>query len=1318
MRNVMFALLLCLSSLCFAQTYKYIGVEDGLSNRCVYNILKDPKGYMWFLTQEGIDRYDGTRFKHYDLSINNRKITPFSGMNALLMDSGKNLWDIDKEGNIFRYNINTDSYQLVFQLGKKEPVTFSYIDQLNNIWLCTPRNQYLYNIASQKLIHLINTNKQLINDIAQTEKNIYYFGTDKGVYAARLQHNTLLRVPQKELDSLSFQVDKLYYHKDNGKLFVASFEKGICAYDTRKQQLHNIQSNFSDINFLMTRYNEKEILVATGGMGVYKLNADNYQLSPYITTDNNRLNAMNGNVINALYVDNGQRIWLSNYPIGITVLYNRLPQYTLYKHSFQNNNSLANNQVNAVTEDGKGDLWFATHGGISLYYTKTGRWTQLLPDAMPSSGDVKNNAFISLCEVAPGIIWAGGYRSGIYQINKLSKRSEYIKPANFAGCQLKPDKYIFPIVKDQNGKIWTGGFYNLLRFDLQRKSARVYPGISGVKAILEKDARQMWIGCLNGLYKLDKESGKFWKIKLPQGSALIHSLHQEKGLLYIGTCGQGMLVYNEKSNSFDSYNKENSTLLSNNIYSILSNGKGLLFLSTENSIVRFTTDRKKIQNWTKEEGLMVDHFNASSGCYLRNGSFVFGSTGGAVEFNERTVLPQKYSSKLVFSDFQLFYKSVPSGSPDSPLKQNIDETKELELNYDQNIFSIQLASINYDYPSKILYSWKLEGFYDEWNKAGRDNVIRYTNLNPGKYKLRVRAISEETLKVLEERSIDIVINPPFWGSIWAIMLYIAVLGLIIWDFLRHYNMNKEQKVSNDKIHFFINTAHDIRTPLSLIKAPLDELTEKENLSPEGKSNLDTAIRNTNSLLRLITNLINFEKAEAYSNSMHVGEYELFTFIEEIMKTFQSYTDSRHINLTYDSNFRFLNVWFDKDKMESILKNLLSNAIKYTPDGGDIKVTAFSYTDYWGFEITDSGIGIPENEQKKLFKLFVRGSNAINSKITGSGIGLLLVRKLVKLHSGSISLKSKIDCGSSFRISFPQGNRHFKSHELEWTHKETEKIEHLFEEYKTRAAEVLPPSVRPDQKGQAPCILIVEDNDDMRTYLQRSLFDRYYILLASDGQEGWEIVQNIKPDLVISDIMMPNMNGDELCEKIKSDINTSHIPVILLTALDDKSNIIKGLKTGADDYITKPFDIAILKATIVTILSNRSVLKDRFAQLDIKNNDECINYASELDREFMHKVKEIVEKNLQDSNFTVDTLCSALNMSRSSFYNKIKVLTDQAPADFIRALRLTRAAELLKSKRYNITEVADLTGFNDAKYFREVFKKHYKMSPSRYMNESD
>lgn len=1321
MRNKLLLLFLFISLLSSAQTYKYIGVEDGLSNKRVYSIHKDKKGYMWFLTHDGIDRYDGKTFKNYKLICPDKNVCSFADMNRTNMDNKGVIWEVTKNGCIFKYNDISDCYERISNVDCKGLITYTYLDHNNNIWLCTPRKQYLFKTETKELIPICNINKQRITNILHVDKNFYYFATHKGVYAAKLEHNTLIRVPQKGLDNYPLSTNELYYHPANKKLFIGCTQERVYVYETQKKQLLLTNIRLNDVNInKIKKLNNHEILIATNGAGIYKMNTNNYQSQPYIIADYNKLNSMNGNTILDLYIDKEQRIWMANYPLGVTIQYNHFPKFEWYKHALGNSNSLINDPINAIIEDSQGDLWFATNNGVSLYRSKTKQWSHVLNSS--SAVDSRSHIIVTLCEVSPGVIWAGGYASGVFQIQKGNMSVTTMTPYKFGASKLQANRYLHSIIKDEQGVIWSGGYHKLRSLNLKTNQIREYLGITSINVLLEKDANSLWVGTTDGLYVLDKKSGKHRRIKLPNTNTYIYTLHQEKnGVLYIGTSSHGMIVYNPKTDHTINYLPTNSPLLSSNVYTILSDNKGTLFFSTENSLVKYTISTHTFQNWTKEQGLLSNEFNATSGAHRKNGNFVFGSLHGAIEFSEKIKLPSNYSSKLVFSEFITYYKSPDEKEKETILKSNIDETKKIYLKCNQNVFTFKLASINYDNPSNILYSWKLDGLYNEWNKPSRESTIRYTNLNSGKYKFCIRAISNENGKILEEKSIDIVIKPPFWRSIWAFIVYIILLILITRVPLRYYNMRKEGKISNEKIHFFINTAHDIRTPLSLIKAPLEELTDKENLTDEGKMNLETAIKNTNTLFKLITNLINFEKTEMYSSKMRVGEYELFTFLDELLDHFQPYAESNHIKLVYESNFRFLNVWFDKEKMESILKNLISNAIKYTSQNGEVHIYAFSTVDYWGIEVSDTGIGIPESEQNKLFRLFFRGSNAINSKVAGSGIGLLLVRKLVNLHKGTIGLKSKENEGSTFKISFPQGHKHFKKNQLEWD-LEIDHNSHIEEDFEQtctseRSSQILPPTINRDSHLKRQRILLVEDNDDLRAYLQRSLSESYYLYTASDGQEGWNITQSVKPDLVISDIMMPNMRGDELCTKIKNDINTSHIPIILLTALNDKTNIINGLKTGADDYLTKPFDISILKATIATILANREVLKNRFAALDIRNNDEYIHCASELDREFMTKVQTIIEKNISNSEFTVDTLCSAINMSRSSFYSKIKVLTDQAPADFVRIIRLTRAAELLKTKKYSISEVADMTGFSDAKYFREVFKKFYKTSPTKYIQEN-
>lgn len=649
----------------------------------------------------------------------------------------------------------------------------------------------------------------------------------------------------------------------------------------------------------------------------------------------------------------------------------------------------------------------------------------------------------------------------------------------------------------------------------------------------------------------------------------------------------------------------------------------------------------------------------------------------------------------------------------SPLSTDIDDTKELELSYSQNIFSLKVSSINYDYPSNILYSWKLEGFYDQWSRPGNENIIRFTNLSPGEYTLHIRAVSNEDKRiVLEERTMKISIAQPIWLSFWAMLVYAIVLAVIAIITLRIIILRKQRKVSDEKIHFFINTAHDIRTPLTLIKAPLEEIREREALTKDGISNMNTALRNVNALLRLTTNLINFERADVYSSELYISEYELNTYLTETFNAFRPYASVKHINFTYESNFRYLNVWIDKEKMDSILKNIISNALKYTPENGSVHIYASETNDSWNVEVNDTGIGIPANEQKKLFKIHFRGSNAINSKVTGSGIGLMLVWKLVHLHKGKINLSSVEHQGSSIKVSFPKDSKHFHKAHLATRTRElsTEQVPHV------SPAEIYEKAKKQhDQNLQR--LLIVEDNDELRNYLTHTLSDNYTIQTCSNGKEALTIVKEYMPELIISDIMMPEMRGDELCAAIKNDIETSHIPIILLTALNDEKNILEGLKIGADEYIVKPFNIGILKATIANLLTNRALLKSKYANLEVSEEEEVSpNCATDLDWKFIATVKKSVEENIDNPAFNVDVLCNLLNMSRTSFYNKLKALTDQAPADYIRLIRLKRAAALLKTGQHSVTEISELTGFNDVKYFREVFKKHFKVSPSKYCKE--
>lgn len=1305
---------LLLSLTVSSQTYKYIGIEEGLSNQKIYKIQKDARGYMWFLTHVGIDQYNGKEIKHYKLREGNRELDPLLNINWTFLDKTGTLLVTGKQGRIFRYDSGHDRFVQIYNMynyWNKDYhafVRYSYIDQEDNVWLCGKSAIHLFNIESGQKQQISNRLGN-ITCIEQINSEHFFIGTDKRIYLAKLENGNLKELSCGKLGMMDMHVHELYLHRTANKLFIGTFEKGVYIYDLNSQKIVRPEVELTDVNITrISPLNTKELLVATEGAGVHKLNIDTYETDPYIIANYGSYNEMDGNIINDVYVDNEQRIWLSNYPTGITVRNNQYTNYNWIKHSIGNRQSLVNNQVNSIIEDSDGDLWFGTSNGISLYDSKQKQWRSFLSSFNHGLKD-QNRIFITLCEVSPGIIWAGGYASGIFQITKKNGNIEYLTPAQSFHLNVRADKYIRDIKKDRYGCIWSGGYYNLKCFNLKTRQGRLYPGLGSVTAIEEKDSTSMWIGTSTNLFLLDRNSGKYHEIPLPGGATYIYTLHQEdNGLLYIGTSGSGLFTYDPVKESISAhYHTGNSPLVSNSIYVILPTKDGNILMSTENGISIFSPTNRQFRNWTRGQGLMSTCFNAGSGVLRANGNTVFGSTDGALEFPPNIEMPKTGDSHMIFSDFRIFYQTVYPNDPNSPLTKDIDQIEKLNLKYMQNTFSIRVSSINYDYPSDILYTWQLEGFYDGWTTPSDEGTIRFTNVAPGTYTLRVRSVSKEDNKhVLQERILKITVAHPVWLSFWAICIYVLTIILATYVIFRLHSMRREKKASDERTRFFINTAHDIRTPLTLIKAPLEEIQQKENLSEESQANMLTAMKNVDTLIRLTTNLINFSKANVYSSSLRISEHELNTYMEGIYHAFYSYAEAKQIKLDYKSNFEYQNVWFDKEKMDSITKNLISNAIKYTPAHGEVHIITRHDKDNWSLEITDTGIGIPAKEQKKLFKLHFRGSNAINAKITGSGIGLMLVWKLVRIHKGKISIESVENKGT--RVKFPQ--KQFRSQQVPTKTVQQENV-----------VPVSPSAVSPhtykDQYRQhvqnAQRILVVEDHDDLREYLSHTLSEAYQVETCTNGKEALKIIPEFKPDLVLSDIMMPEMRGDELCSAIKNNILTSHIPVILLTALNDEKNIVEGLETGADKYLIKPFNIGILKASIANILTNRALLRSKYAEMELHNDSISINYSNTLDQQFLEAVKETITENLENSGFNVESLCASQNMSRSSFYNKLKALTDQAPADYIRLIRLKRAAQLLSEGQYNISEISDMTGFNDVKYFREVFKKYYKISPSGY-----
>lgn len=1307
-----------------AQIFEYIDMDNGLSSRRVLSIQQDKQNYIWILTHKGLDRYNGKQFKHYQLHRCNNPLSFYPNLNFLYTDKDSTIWEVGKDGFVFRYDKQRDSFQLAFDLRatfpalKKAPISSVYMDSEANIWFCTNQSQYIYNYHQSKNYQLspVISDKNIC--ITQAEKNKYYLASEHLLYEVQLKGEQLTEIKKIQLPNVHL-IDHIYYHSPTKQLIINTLLDKLFIYDIEEKQLESMGNSMKDIgvNKIIPSKKEKDVLlIATDGDGVYKLDLKQLTLNHFLKEDTRKPNKMNGSIIKDIYMDSANRIWNVIYPTGITIYTEKYPAYEWFMHSANYTNSLANNCINGVMEDSEGDSWYATSNGICYFDVSENKWINFSPSHSPNGEQSENHIFTSLCEGSPGIILAGGYMSGIYKIDKRTKEVTFFQQQNIRQGE-GPDKYIRSIYRDNERLIWIGGFYQLKSYSLTTKEVCEYNIGYPITCITQKDEHSLWIGTINGVFVFDKLKKQATPLDTEFDIQCINMIYNDPSgnYTYFGTYGDGLFIFEKKTGKVTRYYDENCGLISNNIYSIVPDRNGNLYLGTENGLSFFDIKANKFINWTKEQGLLAASFNPNAAIHSRDGYMIFGSNEGVIVLPDSIQLPETFSSHMIFSDLSIMYRTVHPGEKNSPLTQALDKTSCIELDYDQNTFSMNVSSINFDNPSNIMYSWKLEGFYDRWSPPSSDNLIRYTNLSPGNYTLRVRAILMDNHQTLEEREIQILIGRPIWMTFWAFLLYALIIIGISYAIIRYQMIRRNKQISQAKINFFMQTAHDIRTPLTLIKAPLGEILKNEQLTEQGTTNLNLAIQSTDNLSELANNLMDFQKEELYSSKISVVRYELNQYIQNYMQQFKAYAEQKGINFQYKSRFTSLEVWIDQNKIDSILQNLLSNALKYTPKGGSVTIETDHNKNRWILTIKDTGIGIPKEDQKKLFKFLFRGKNATNQLITGSGVGMLLTYRLIKNHEGKISFSSTENVGTTFQLSFPIQSEHYQYR--------NEGVDQNLRTVLLQDGIVAPmPEAEQTQitaHPDSPRIMIVEDNASLRLFLMKSLSDIYQVDGAENGQEAIDKIKVQQPDLIISDVMMSVMDGETMCRTLKSDIETSHIPIILLIALGDKKDILRGLETKADMYITKPFDLMVLRANISNILENREIIRKKLQQasVNIESKTEDIPMPTNLDNEFMQKVTVLVKENL-GKDLTVDTLCAGMNMSRTSFYNKIKALTGMAPNDFIRNIRMQEAAALLKSQRYTVAEVADMMGFADPKYFTDTFKKFYGVPPSIYKKNEE
>lgn len=1281
---------------------------EGLGNNQVTSILEDKDGFIWIATRAGVDRFDGKTVKNYSL-YENDIITEGRLQFYILQDDKGNIWACTSSGKAYQYNPLLDDFELkadFAQLSNKYFfINHVHIDTQGTFWISESLAFYRYNPADgiETVLDGFQANSSL-----EYKGNIY-IATIKGVY----KYDTSTKEKQLLFSGshvLTLYLDQEYLSLWHSRalLWIGTFDAGMYVYDLNHSVLRHAQAVDALPHYpcrSIIEYADSTLLIGFDGKGIYQVNRNGREAQHVLYSEHPQ-SLLKDNGVYCIYNDHADNLWIGTYGSGVHYFIPKKFPYRLISHNENNPQSLCNNNVNRILEDEEGNLWFATNSGISVLKKRTGKWQHFF----------EGQVFLTLCDDGKGHIYAGGYGCGLYRIDiQTGEYQWYSQKKN----RILSTDYIYSIVRDRDGDLWLGGIYGaLMHYHSKTGACTYYDEIAMLNTLKVVNADTIAAATPTGFYLIEKSTGKVSHFFYDLADAGVNSnvfiqdmTFLPDGKVWLSTNGGGLNLFDLSTRKAINYSTRDG-LPSNEVLGTQPDEKGRLWITTSKGLAYIVNGGKEDAKvfrigFFDQEIKDISRFSFAK---LNNGFFAHGSTGGAFIFRASDIENKPYAAPLHFTSFEMI-KNIQRQSPEREKEytEMLHSGKMLNLAYDENAFIISFTSVNFENQEDILYSYKMEGVDESWSVPDMVQQIRYTNIPPGDYTFTVKGISQNTGNVLDTRSLPIHIAQPYWNTPYAWFVYGLLMLGFVWFTWRYFANRIARKHFAEKIDFFVNTAHDIRTPITLIMAPLSELKREKGLSEQGSDFLNIAIHNTERLFRLINQLLDFQKFDN-SKKLHVMKYDLTDYLHTKYLEFQPLCEKKALSFVLEAEDKPVYLWYDKEKMNKILDNLLSNAIKYTPEGGSVHIRLIESEKNVQIEIEDTGIGIPQKAQKHLFSNFYRASNAINSKEAGSGLGLLLTQRLVHIHKGNISYSSVENKGTVFKVTFKKGFVHLAKYiATQHLDANTEEKRHVT----IHPEEAL--SAESEDKARKT-LLLVEDNDELRFYLSKIFKEDYHVIDCPDSESALVYLEKQSADMIISDVMLPGMQGDELCKKLKSDFTTSHIPIILLTARTEKDAIIQGLESGADDYLTKPFDTDVLKMKLKSILLNRQAMyRNILAQSSVhapaEEESEEIPLTP-MDQEFLKKSTLYIKGHMSNPEFNVAELCREFAMSRTLYYGKLKSLTGQSPIEFIRTIRLAEAADLLH-QQIPVQEVAERVGFMDAKYFSTVFKKHYGVSPSKY-----
>ena len=1349
--------------------FEQINYDEDFSASMISSMVQSKKGFIWIGTENGLFRYDGYSFYRYIRDNNQPGSLSNNHVNEIFEDSDQNLW-IGTNHGVNLYNKNADSFigiDVSTVKGGKSYISSFAEDDNKNIWVGTfggvkrlnKKTKLLDNIKSDSNFIL---NQSRVLSLFYDKQYGVLVGTSVGIQGFDPATAEIRELPAGFLKNKEFLKAKIWkiIKQANGDLWFATETRGAFFYSQSRDVIIQYKYNFNNEQSISSNWindiievDENTIWFATkDGLSVFDKEKNKFTRHKHNPLNNSSLS---DNDVTCFLKDRHGSIWAGTTAGGINFYNVAHSNFIKIGEAIKPNFGLNNAIVTAIAKENDNALWVGTYGGgLNFLDIKNKRSVAYIIDQKDERKT--KNLITALVHKDDNHLLCGTF-NGLFEFDKKSKN---FKPVSLAANgRIEDERPITSLIMDGDD-IWVGTNGNGVKRILKNGTVENYRADGSSNSLsdnfvmdIESRKEGVWIATQNGLNYFDKSLKKVTKIyrtSLPKSignNSLTVLFTDSKGRLWIGGDYDGLFYLDEVTQTFHIIN-EGHGFTNATVKSIAEDAQGNLWVSSEDllfkiKIIKQPANAEKpeydITKYSNKDGVTVKQFSYNCSVSLNANQLVFGAAKGLTVFNPATVLKSPNDSDIVFTKLIVNNEILVPGGRKAILRRPISETSEITINYDQGYIGLEFSSLNFINPKKTKYAYKLDNALgkDEWHNTGTQNRINLSNLNSGSYLLSIKSTNEDGDWNPKIKTLKINILPPWWKTWWAYAVYALLFAVILWViirfinnrvklkralFIEHVENERKQEIFNMQLNFFTNISHEIRTPLTLIKGPVEELLDAENDS-KTESKLKTIQQNSDRLLKLVNELLDFRKAEKGHMKMYCEKQDIVSFCFEIYESFKGIAAEKNIEYKFVLNSNTIPVYFDKNQMEKVVFNLLSNAFKFTKKNGKIVFAVEQGTPAENkvfIRIKDNGIGIPENSKSNIFNRFFQVDDRGVHNM-GSGVGLALSKSIVELHKGEITIPEEKESWANtvFQIALQLGDKHLTEEQIVENNDE-EKI-HVID------TETIPLTiplsfeedadmVYEDTDQNKKTILIVEDNDEVRKFVYNILKEDYNVLDFSNGKDAIAYMEKEIPDLIVSDIMMPEMDGLELCRHIKTNESTNHIPVILLTAKASTDNKIEGLSTGADAYISKPFSTKVLKLSILNLLSSKEIMRLKYSGNFIVDSD--IDKLTTPEEIFIKKLMKVIEEHLENPDFDVNMLVKEIGMSRTILYKKVNTLTNHSVASLIKHIRLKKAADIISNTTYPISEVAFMVGFNDRKHFSREFKKVYQVSPTVYKGSKE